>query len=273
KRQIIDDATRGTDWEGGYTSRRDRAPDQDFNAFWNQLRTETENEIAQTLDELDGELGKSDPNPETIRRLGHQALDAIETSRDRGYASARRPTGDRRRRRGESVHALRGEEGTELFDTDREDLTEDEFSAGYDSRGRMDAAIKKTVTAKDKAWRLSRAERQAAREENDANLNEQIFDDRMSGMSTEDMEEEYGMDRAEIRSRDAEHVATLAGQERYDAQPNLNKEIFGDRMSGMSLEETAEKYEIDRTEVRAREATHSRSLAGHESYHHQPNLN
>ena len=271
--QQADDALEGTDWESGHASRRDRAPDQDFNAFWNQLRTETESEIAKTLDELDTELGKPDPNPETVRRLGRDALDSIETSRERGYASARRPTGDRRRRRGESVHALRGEEGTELFDTDQEDLPEDEFSAGYDSRGRMDAAIKKSVTAKDKAWRLSRAERQAAREENDTDLNKQIFTDRMGGMSTEAMEEEYGMDRAEIRSRDAEHVATLAGEERYEAQPNLNKEIFDDRMGGMSLDGAAEKHGIERTEVRAREATHSRALVGQESYHHQPNLN
>jgi len=65
KRGEADAAAQGTDWEGGHESRRERGPDQDFNAFWNQLRTETESETAKTLDELDTELGKPDP----IRKL------------------------------------------------------------------------------------------------------------------------------------------------------------------------------------------------------------
>ncbi|MDP7252841.1 MAG: hypothetical protein QGF00_24775, partial [Planctomycetota bacterium] len=108
----------------------------------------------------------------------------------------------------------------------------------------------------------------------DQKLNESIFNDRMSPMTFDQVADKYDMDRVEVRRREMEHMNLLAGQERYNAQPNLNQRIYEDRVRHrMTLEEAAKKYDMDRAEVRMREVTHANSLSGQEKYDAQPNLN
>jgi hypothetical protein len=105
-------------------------------------------------------------------------------------------------------------------------------------------------------------------------LNEAVFNDRMSPMTFDQVADKYDMDRLEVRRREVEHMDLLSGQERYNAQPNLNKRIYEDRVRDrMSLEEAAEKYDMDRSEVRMREVTHANSLSGQDKHDAQPNLN
>ena len=86
--------------------------------------------------------------------------------------------------------------------------------------------------------------------------------------------DKYDIDRVEVRRREIEHMNLLSGQERYNAQPNLNQRIYEDRVRHrMTLEEAAKKYDMDRSEVRMREVAHANSLSGQEKFDAQPNLN
>ena len=108
----------------------------------------------------------------------------------------------------------------------------------------------------------------------DQKLNEAIFNDRMTPMAFDAVADKYDMDRVEVRRREMEHMSLLSGQERYEAQPDLNRRIFEDRVGfRMTIEEVAEKYDMDRAEVRMREITHAYGRSGQEKFNTQPNLN
>jgi hypothetical protein len=108
----------------------------------------------------------------------------------------------------------------------------------------------------------------------DQKLNEAIFNDRMTPMTFDAVADKYDMDRVEIRRREQEHMDLLSGQERYAAQPDLNRRIFEDRVGfRMTIEEVAAKYDIDRAEVRMREITHAHGRSSQEKFYTQPNLN
>ena len=108
----------------------------------------------------------------------------------------------------------------------------------------------------------------------DQKLNEAIFNDRMTPMAFDAVADKYDMDRVEVRRREMEHMSLLSGQERYEAQPDLNRRIFEDRVGfRMTIEEVAEKYDMDRAEVRMREITHAHGRSGQEKFNTQPNLN
>ena len=99
-------------------------------------------------------------------------------------------------------------------------------------------------------------------------LNVNIFNDRMSGMSLDEAAEKYGMDRTEIRQRE------LRAKSRIDTEPEeeplsqedmekmLNDSILQDRISGMTLQEASEKWGVSREEIRQREIRSMRNAPG-----------
>ena len=281
----LDKLTRPDDDEGGLSSRRGGLDDPNDPNDWREIQAE----LASWREGLgDPRRGSGDDQPRMVRQVRsdgtyEDVVDPDWEPPDDGPTSIYEQDPDEWNEMQEEIRDAMDQRIEESLNRMTDEMRQEEYTRGNELEEAGRQALEDIEWARNEGFRsfINRdpdnpipAEEFSDPIVRNERLNEAIFNDRMSPMTFDQVADKYGMDRLEVRRREVEHMDLLSGQERYNAQPNLNKRIYEDRVRNrMSLEEAAEKYDMDRSEVRMREVTHANALSGQDKHDAQPNLN